>query len=67
MKEKTRDESEDGRVGSAAVQLVAGDGGGRRSTSPLTAPENVKSQHIIDLKTGLVSARTAKIIEYTLI
>jgi len=49
LKEKTRDESEDGRVGSAAVQLVAGDGGGRRSTSPLTAPENVKSQHILDL------------------
>lgn len=38
LKEKTRDESEDGRVGSAEVQLAAGDGGGRRSTSPLTAP-----------------------------
>lgn len=63
LKEKTRDESEDGRVGSAAVQLVAGDGGGRRSTSPLTAPENVKSQHIIDLKTGLVSAGTARTME----
>lgn len=42
MKEKTRDESEDGSVGSAAVQLVAGDGGGRRSTSPLTAPKYVQ-------------------------
>lgn len=39
LKEKTRDESEEGRVGRAAVQLAAGDGGGRRSTSPLTAPD----------------------------
>lgn len=38
LKEKTRDESEEGRVGRAEVQLAAGDGGGRRSTSPLTAP-----------------------------
>lgn len=63
LKEKTRDESEDGRVGSVAVQLVAGDGGGRRSTSPLTAPENIKSLRVIDLKTGLVSARSARTIE----
>lgn len=38
LKENTRDESEEGRVGSAAVQFAAGDGGGSRSTSPLTAP-----------------------------
>lgn len=42
LKEKTRDESEEGRVGRAVVQLAAGDGGGRRSTSPLTAPGNGK-------------------------
>ena len=38
LKEKTREESEEGRVGRDEVQLAAGDGGGRRSTSPLTAP-----------------------------
>lgn len=38
LKEKTREESEEGSVGRAEVQLAAGDGGGRRSTSPLTAP-----------------------------
>lgn len=42
LKEKIRDESEDGRVGRAEVQLAAGDGGGRRSTSPLTAPDTKK-------------------------
>lgn len=42
LKEKIRDESEDGRVGSAEVQLAAGDGGGSRSTSPLTAPDTKK-------------------------
>lgn len=44
LKEKTRDESEEGRVGRAAVQLAAGDGGGRRSTSPLTAPAKKKKK-----------------------
>lgn len=38
LKENTRDESEEGRVGKAEVQLAAGDGGGSKSTSPLTAP-----------------------------
>ena len=38
LKEKTREESEEGRVGRDEVQLAAGEGGGRRSTSPLTAP-----------------------------
>lgn len=38
LKEKTRDESEEGRVGRAEVQLAVGEGGGRRSTSPRTAP-----------------------------
>lgn len=44
LKEKTRDESEEGRVGRVAVQLAAGDGGGRRSTSPLTAPVKFKKK-----------------------
>lgn len=44
LKEKTRDESEEGRVGRAEVQLAAGDGGGRRSTSPLTAPDEGKRE-----------------------
>lgn len=39
LKEKTREESEEGRVGRAEVQFAAGDGGGRRSTSPRTAPD----------------------------
>lgn len=38
LKEKINDESEEGRVGSAAVQLAAGEGGGSRSASPLNAP-----------------------------
>lgn len=44
LKEKTREESEEGSVGRAEVQLAAGDGGGRRSTSPRTAPEEEGSQ-----------------------
>lgn len=39
LKEKTREESEEGSVGRAEVQLAAGEGGGRRSTSPLRAPD----------------------------
>ncbi len=63
LKEKTRDESEDGRVGSAAVQLVAGDGGGRRSTSPLTAPENINKN-----RAGVSKiSKNYRIIEFTLI
>lgn len=47
LNEKTRDESEEGRVGRAEVQLAAGDGGGRRSTSPLTAPDEGKRERIL--------------------
>lgn len=50
LKENTRDESEEGRVGSAAVQFAAGDGGGSRSTSPLTAPEQKYVFQVIEKK-----------------
>lgn len=50
LKENTRDESEEGRVGSAAVQFAAGDGGGSRSTSPLTAPEQKHVFQVIEKK-----------------
>lgn len=45
LKEKTREESEEGSVGRAEVQLAAGDGGGRRSTSPLRAPDEEHNGH----------------------
>jgi len=48
LKENTKDESEEGRVGRAEVQLAEGDGGGRRSTSPLTAPDK-KNQKKTDV------------------
>lgn len=51
LKENTRDESEEGRVGRAEVQLAAGDGGGSRSTSPLTAPGEEKRAETEDFMT----------------
>lgn len=51
LKEKTREESEEGSVGRAEVQLAAGDGGGRRSTSPRTAPAR-NHQRPVMLKKG---------------
>lgn len=76
LKEKTRDESEEGRVGRAEVQLAAGDGGGRRSTSPLTAPDeeneregmnknhpNLLSIHVLRCKTRAHHTAVAQICQ----